>query len=200
MMNEEEVLARSKKLVEEVMGDKAKGQTAVVVSKAECGVRLSSSNLRSYVAKLKQVALHMIWYVDNNGNISTANVDTDWHVQIEATLYCNLGPLIPGEFVVLNLNTLNRRLRVFKKGDINLRISDGRLILSSENLNIVQENVTDNIVNLVPVCEFPLGWSAYIEAEDADEVMLRLKAMGETAYHIGSVEARKDDEEPIQFI
>jgi phosphoribosylformylglycinamidine cyclo-ligase len=44
-----------------------------------------------------------------------------------------------------------------------------------------------------------LGLVLVIREEDTDEVMLRLKAMGETAYHIGSVEEREDGEEPIQF-
>ena len=44
-----------------------------------------------------------------------------------------------------------------------------------------------------------LGLVLVVSEEDTDEVLLRLKAMGETAYHIGSVEARDDQEEPIQF-
>ena len=35
--------------------------------------------------------------------------------------------------------------------------------------------------------------------EETGEILLRLKAMGETAFHIGSVEARDDEEDPIQF-
>lgn len=35
--------------------------------------------------------------------------------------------------------------------------------------------------------------------EETGEILLRLKAMGETAFHIGSVEARDNKEEPIQF-
>ncbi len=35
--------------------------------------------------------------------------------------------------------------------------------------------------------------------EETSEILLRLKAMGETAFHIGSVEARNDKEDPIQF-
>jgi len=35
--------------------------------------------------------------------------------------------------------------------------------------------------------------------EETGEILLRLKAMGETAFHIGSVEARNDKEDPIQF-
>ena len=44
-----------------------------------------------------------------------------------------------------------------------------------------------------------LGLVMVIREEDTDEVMLRLKAMGETACHIGSVEPREEGEEPIQF-
>ena len=35
--------------------------------------------------------------------------------------------------------------------------------------------------------------------EETSEILLRLKAMGETAFHIGSMEARNDKEDPIQF-
>lgn len=44
-----------------------------------------------------------------------------------------------------------------------------------------------------------LGLVMIVSEEDTDEVLLRLKAMGETAQHIGSVEARDEKEEPIQF-
>ena len=44
-----------------------------------------------------------------------------------------------------------------------------------------------------------LGLVIVVTEEDTDEVILRLKAMGETAYHIGSVEARDDQEETVQF-
>jgi len=44
-----------------------------------------------------------------------------------------------------------------------------------------------------------LGLVMIVSEEDTDEVLLRLKAMGETAYHIGSVEARDEEEDPIQF-
>jgi phosphoribosylaminoimidazole (AIR) synthetase len=39
-----------------------------------------------------------------------------------------------------------------------------------------------------------------VSEEDCSEVLLRLKAMGENAYHIGSVESRNDDEAPVQFV
>jgi phosphoribosylformylglycinamidine cyclo-ligase len=45
-----------------------------------------------------------------------------------------------------------------------------------------------------------LGLVMVVSEEDTSEVLLRLKAMGETASHIGSVEARDDKEEPIQFL
>ena len=44
-----------------------------------------------------------------------------------------------------------------------------------------------------------LGLVMVVSEEDTDEVLLRLKAMGETAHHIGSVEAREENEEPVQF-
>ena len=45
-----------------------------------------------------------------------------------------------------------------------------------------------------------LGLVIVCSAEQTDEMLLRLKAMGESAYHIGSVESRNDKEESIQFI
>jgi phosphoribosylformylglycinamidine cyclo-ligase len=44
-----------------------------------------------------------------------------------------------------------------------------------------------------------LGLVIVVSEEESSEVLLRLKAMGETAYHIGSVESRDDSEEAIQF-
>ena len=44
-----------------------------------------------------------------------------------------------------------------------------------------------------------LGLVMVFNEEEASEVLSRLKAMGETAYHIGYVEARDDDEEAVQF-
>jgi phosphoribosylformylglycinamidine cyclo-ligase len=44
-----------------------------------------------------------------------------------------------------------------------------------------------------------LGLVMVCSEEDTDEVILRLKAMGETAYHIGSVESRDEKEKAIQF-
>ena len=45
-----------------------------------------------------------------------------------------------------------------------------------------------------------LGLVLVVSEEDVDEVLLRLKAMGETAYHVGWVEGRDEPEEPIRFI
>ena len=45
-----------------------------------------------------------------------------------------------------------------------------------------------------------LGLVIVVKEEDISEVLLRLKAMAETAYHIGSVEARDENEEAAQFI
>ncbi|TET93199.1 MAG: phosphoribosylformylglycinamidine cyclo-ligase [Desulfobacteraceae bacterium] len=44
-----------------------------------------------------------------------------------------------------------------------------------------------------------LGLVIVVSDEEADEVLLRLKAMGETACLIGSVESRDDAEETVQF-
>ncbi|MFH1349354.1 MAG: phosphoribosylformylglycinamidine cyclo-ligase [Pseudomonadota bacterium] len=44
-----------------------------------------------------------------------------------------------------------------------------------------------------------LGLVIIVSEEETNEVLLRLKAMGEAAFHVGSVESREDDEEPIQF-
>jgi phosphoribosylformylglycinamidine cyclo-ligase len=44
-----------------------------------------------------------------------------------------------------------------------------------------------------------LGMVIVVAEEDTDEVLLRVKAVSETAYHIGSVEARDDQEKTVQF-
>lgn len=44
-----------------------------------------------------------------------------------------------------------------------------------------------------------LGLVIVVSEEETNEILLRLKAMGETAFHIGSVEARDDKEDAIQF-
>jgi phosphoribosylformylglycinamidine cyclo-ligase len=44
-----------------------------------------------------------------------------------------------------------------------------------------------------------LGLVIVVSEEDTSEALLRLKAMGETPYHIGSVESRDDEEKPVQF-
>ena len=45
-----------------------------------------------------------------------------------------------------------------------------------------------------------LGLVIVVSEEDCNEVLLRLKALGETAYHIGEVEARQENDPPIEFI
>jgi phosphoribosylformylglycinamidine cyclo-ligase len=45
-----------------------------------------------------------------------------------------------------------------------------------------------------------IGLVIVVSEEDCNEALLRLKAMGETAFHIGAVEARKKNEPSIQFI
>jgi phosphoribosylformylglycinamidine cyclo-ligase len=45
-----------------------------------------------------------------------------------------------------------------------------------------------------------LGLVIVVSEEETSEVLLRLKAMGETAHHIGRIESRGDDEEAVQFV
>ncbi|MCP4667652.1 MAG: phosphoribosylformylglycinamidine cyclo-ligase [Deltaproteobacteria bacterium] len=45
-----------------------------------------------------------------------------------------------------------------------------------------------------------LGLVLTVSREEAGEVLLRLKAIGETAFHVGSVEAREGEEEAVQFV
>jgi len=45
-----------------------------------------------------------------------------------------------------------------------------------------------------------LGMLIVVNEEETDEILLRLKAMGEAAYCIGSIEAREDNEDPVQFL
>ena len=45
-----------------------------------------------------------------------------------------------------------------------------------------------------------LGLVIVVSEEDCSEVLMRLKAMGETAYHIGAVEAREGNDPAIEFI
>lgn len=44
-----------------------------------------------------------------------------------------------------------------------------------------------------------LGMVMVVSPENVDEMLSRLKAIGETAYHIGRIEPRDHKEEPIQF-
>jgi phosphoribosylformylglycinamidine cyclo-ligase len=44
-----------------------------------------------------------------------------------------------------------------------------------------------------------IGLILVVAENHAGEALSRLKAMGETAYHIGAIEARVDREEPVQF-
>jgi len=45
-----------------------------------------------------------------------------------------------------------------------------------------------------------LGLVIVVNEEETSEVLLRLKAMGETAYHIGRIESREEDEGLVQFV
>jgi phosphoribosylformylglycinamidine cyclo-ligase len=45
-----------------------------------------------------------------------------------------------------------------------------------------------------------LGLIIVINEDETEEALLRLKAMGETPFHIGSVESRDAEEEAIQFM
>ena len=44
-----------------------------------------------------------------------------------------------------------------------------------------------------------IGLVMVVSPEHVDEVLSRLKAMGETVYRIGRIEPRDHKEEPIQF-
>ena len=44
-----------------------------------------------------------------------------------------------------------------------------------------------------------LGLVIVVNEEETSEILLRLKAMGETAYPIGVVESREENEDPVQF-
>lgn len=44
-----------------------------------------------------------------------------------------------------------------------------------------------------------LGMVLIVHGEDLEETLSRLRAMGESAYHVGEVASRKEGEEPIQF-
>jgi phosphoribosylformylglycinamidine cyclo-ligase len=44
-----------------------------------------------------------------------------------------------------------------------------------------------------------LGMIVIVNGDDTEGALSRLRAMGETAYHVGQVAQRKDEEEPIQF-
>ncbi len=45
-----------------------------------------------------------------------------------------------------------------------------------------------------------IGLVLVINYDELDEVLLRLKAMGETAYHLGEVAERREDEDSVEFI
>jgi len=45
-----------------------------------------------------------------------------------------------------------------------------------------------------------LGMLIVVSEEETDEVLVRLKAMGEDAYCVGTIESREPDEDPVQFI
>ena len=45
-----------------------------------------------------------------------------------------------------------------------------------------------------------LGLLIVVNEEEVGEVLLRLKAMGEAAYDIGTIEARDENEDPVQFM
>jgi len=45
-----------------------------------------------------------------------------------------------------------------------------------------------------------LGMLIVVSEEETDEVIVRLKAMGEAAYCVGTIESRDAGEDPVQFI
>jgi phosphoribosylformylglycinamidine cyclo-ligase len=44
-----------------------------------------------------------------------------------------------------------------------------------------------------------IGMALIVNGDDMDDALSRLRAMGESAFRVGEVATRKDDEEPIQF-
>jgi len=45
-----------------------------------------------------------------------------------------------------------------------------------------------------------LGMLIVVSEEETDEVIVRLRAMGEAAYCVGTIESRDEDEDSVQFI
>ena len=45
-----------------------------------------------------------------------------------------------------------------------------------------------------------LGLLIVVSEEETDEILLRLKAMGEAAYCIGTIESREEEENPVLFL
>jgi phosphoribosylformylglycinamidine cyclo-ligase len=45
-----------------------------------------------------------------------------------------------------------------------------------------------------------IGLVLAVEKEDVEEVISRLKAMGESAFHIGEVKLRGKRKEPVRFV
>ncbi len=45
-----------------------------------------------------------------------------------------------------------------------------------------------------------LGMLIVVSEEETEEILVRLKAMGETAYCVGTIEAREGEEAPVQFV
>jgi phosphoribosylformylglycinamidine cyclo-ligase len=45
-----------------------------------------------------------------------------------------------------------------------------------------------------------LGLVMVVRQEETTEALLRLQAMGETAYHVGSIEPREGNEEAVEFV
>ena len=44
-----------------------------------------------------------------------------------------------------------------------------------------------------------LGLLIVVNEEEIDEILLRLKAMGEMAFCIGTIESREEGEDPVHF-
>ena len=60
---------------------------------------------------------------------------------------------------------------------------------------------TGNIAELEMMRTFNngIGMVIVVNEEEINEVLSRLNAMNETAFHIGSIESRGDDEGAVQF-
>ncbi len=165
-------------MVRSVMGRGPPTGTEVTPFTPRGGVRMPMSHMKQYTLKLKQVTPHYIVYVDWDGNISTAGIDGFWHVQIQATFTCNLGPLEPGQSVVVNMESLHKRMKSASEGYVVMRIVDSTLTIDCGPISIVQTSGSGS-VNLMPLRPRDLAWSAVLMPREGEDARNTVKAFGE---------------------